>query len=75
MQANKSVRRLVGLMLFIGVATLPACVQPRVAELSKQLEDTARYAARMEEIYASQEAEILSLRKELASRGNPSEGE
>lgn len=75
MEANRSVRRLVGLILFIGVATLPACVQPRVSELSKQLEDTARYAARMEEIYAAQEAEILSLRAELASRGSPNEGE
>ena len=61
--------------LFLGVAALPACVQPRVAELSKQVEDTTRYAARMEEIYAAQEAEILSLRTQLATLQSRSGGE
>jgi hypothetical protein len=46
-----------------------------VVELSKQVEDATRYAARMEEIYAAQEAEILSLRKELASSRSRSGGE
>lgn len=39
----------------------------RVAELSQQLESVSRYASRMEELYAAQEAEILALRAQLAS--------
>jgi len=46
-----------------------------VAELSKQVEATTRYAARMEELYASQEAEILSLREQLATLHSRSGGE
>ena len=34
--------------------------------LKKDLEATLRYASRMEELYASQEAEILALRAEVA---------
>jgi hypothetical protein len=44
-----------------------------VAELSEQLEATKRFAAQMEETYAAQEAEILSLRAELARAQNRAE--
>jgi hypothetical protein len=75
MRASRCVRCLLGLTFFTGVAALPACVQPRVAELSKQVEATTRYAARMEELYASQEVEILSLREQLATLQSRSGGE
>lgn len=37
-----------------------------VTALTEQLETTRRYAARMEELYAAQEAEILALRQQVA---------
>ena len=46
----------------------PEAVTPeRVAELAQQLESVSRYAARMEELYAAQETEILALRQKVAS--------
>ena len=69
------VRFLSGVALFAGVATLPACVQPRVSELSRQLEDTQRFAAQMEQTYAAQEAEILALRQEVASLRSQNQAE
>jgi hypothetical protein len=39
----------------------------KIAELAEQVASLTRYAARMEQIYASQEAEILSLRRAIAS--------
>ena len=63
------------LALFAGVATLPACVQPRVSELSRQLEDHQRFAAQMEQTYAAQEAEILALRQEVASLRSQNQAE
>jgi hypothetical protein len=81
MRSNDHRRRLFGLMLLAGIATLQACVQPRVLEpeageaaaaeqislLTNQVASLHRYASQMEEIYAAQEAEILSLRKQVAS--------
>lgn len=78
-----AIRLLVGATLCTSLALLAACAEPqvqerdiairgaatahRVAELSQQLESVSRYASRMEELYAAQEAEILALRAQLAS--------
>jgi hypothetical protein len=51
----------------IGGAVPGASTAQRVAELSQQLESVSRYASRMEELYAVQEAEILALRAQVAS--------
>ena len=68
--------RLFGLLVPL---VLAACAQPRVEEtaggeppgetasLTHQVATLERYAARMEEIYAAQEAEILQLRQEVAA--------
>jgi hypothetical protein len=45
--------------------------QLRVAELAQQLESMSRYAARMEAIYAEQEAEIFALGEKVASLEGP----
>jgi hypothetical protein len=47
-------------------AETDAITPERVSELAKELEGFRRYAARMEEIYAAQETEILALRAEVA---------
>ena len=81
MKSNDHRRRTFGLMLLAGIVTLPACVQPRVQEpeaseaataerialLTNQVASLQRYTSQMEEIYAAQEAEILSLRRQVAS--------
>jgi hypothetical protein len=66
MRANRSVRLALGVALVAGVATLPACVQPRMSTLADQLAAYRKYTAHMEDTYAAQEAEILALRQELA---------
>jgi hypothetical protein len=43
-----------------------AATAERVALLSEQVASLERYTAQMEKLYASQEAEILSLRRQLA---------
>jgi hypothetical protein len=65
--------------LLVASAALAACAQSRVQQptanesaspavySADQVASLERYAARMEELYASQEAEILRLRQELAS--------
>ena len=59
--------RVLNLILLAGVAALPACVQPRTTDASAQeVESLTRYASRMEQLYAEQEAEILALRQEVA---------
>ena len=72
MKFNGRIRRT--LVILAGVAALTACVQPRVQQsqageavaedevslLTNQLESLQKYASRMEQIYAAQEAEILS---------------
>jgi len=69
------VRFLSGVALIAGVVALPACVQPRVSELSRQLDAHQRFSAQMEKTYAAQEAEILALRQEVASLRSRSEAE
>ena len=72
--------RLFGVLLL--APTLIACAQSRVQEspaeaataerialLTDQVASLQRYSAQMEEIYAAQEAEILSLEQEIARRG------
>jgi hypothetical protein len=77
MKSNRHAPRMFG--LFAVLAALTACAQPRLQQ--PMVNDSAspavysadrfaaleRYAAQMEEIYASQEAEILKLRQEVAS--------
>ena len=66
--------------LFVALATLTACAQPRVQPaagsepnddavllLSNQVQSLQRYSSQMEQLYAAQEAEILRLRQEIAS--------
>ena len=80
MKSTVHIRRMFGLIL-LAVATLPACVQPRVQQpegseaataervslLTRQVASLERYTSQMEEIYAAQEAEILRLRQQVAS--------
>jgi hypothetical protein len=81
MKSNSHAPRMFGLLVL--AATMTACAQPRVQEsaadeavtaervslLTDQVASLQRYSAQMEEIYASQEAEIVSLRQEIARRG------
>jgi hypothetical protein len=78
MKLNSHAPRMFGLVMVL--AALTACAQPRVQTagseeptedavslLTNQVQSLERYASRMEELYAAQEAEILSLRQEVAS--------
>jgi hypothetical protein len=75
MKLNSHAPRMFGLAMVS--AALTACAQPRagggeptedeVSLLTNQVQSLERYASRMEELYAAQEAEILSLRQEVAS--------
>lgn len=77
MKCNRHAPRMFGLLVVL--AALAACAQPRVQQptandsgspavhSADQFASLERYAARMEEIYAAQEAEILELRQEVAS--------
>ena len=81
MKSNSHAPRMFGLLVL--AATLTACAQPRVQEsaadeavtaervslLTDQVASLQRYSAQMEQIYAAQEAEILSLQQEIARRG------
>lgn len=48
-----------------------AVTAERVFVLGQQVESLTRYASQMEQLYAAQEAEILALRREVASLRNP----
>jgi hypothetical protein len=76
MKSNRHAPRMFGLLVVL--AALAACVQPReqptanesaspAVDSADQVASLKRYAARMEEIYAAQEAEILRLRQEVAT--------
>ena len=81
MKSTVDLHRMLGLILLASVATLPACVQPRVQQpegsegataervslLTNQVASLQRYTSQMEELYAAQEAEILKLRQQVAS--------
>jgi hypothetical protein len=76
MKSNRHAPRMFGFVVVL--VALAACAQPRVQQPtandsaspavdSTKVANLERYAARMEEIYAAQEAEILRLRQEVAT--------
>jgi hypothetical protein len=75
MKLNSHAPRMFGPVMVLAV--LMACAQPRagggeptedaVSLLTNKVQSLERYASRMEELYAAQEAEILKLRQEVAA--------